>query len=216
MTPSRLGRWGCLGLVVALTSGCSDVDATCSSDGVYAANADTVFVEGPEVSGEVILSAEATSFGTAFEAVLDQLPEVWVGDEPLRQPTLAVRFELEYPDSQPPGAELPPVTATLDTGRAPTSAWNDASQAATTLGGPQGATAVFGVAPFVLCSSSSMQECCAYGASSCSGAATLQLSRKADVFPRVRVRYTATPSAQLYSCVEDEPAAKWTLEETGE
>lgn len=215
MIYSRLSHAGCVVGVLVLALGCSDPDATCSSEDVYASDAGTVLVEGPDVSGEVILSAEATSFSTGFAAELSQLPEVWVGEEPLRQPTLAVRFELEYPDSQPSGAELPQVTATLDTGREISSAW-DAVQATTTLGGPNGATGMTGVAPFVVCSSSSMQECCPYGASSCSGGATLQLSRKADVFPRVRIRYTATPSTHLYSCVEDEPAATWAIEETGE
>lgn len=213
MRHPRLRRAGCVASVLALGPGCSDPDATCSSEDVYAVDANSVLIQGPDVTGEAILSGEETSFSTRFEAMLDQLPEVWVGEEPLQQPTLAVRFELEYPDSQPSGAELPQVTATLETGRAMAFAW-EASHAATTLGGPHGATGVFGVAPFVVCSSSSMEECCPYGASSCSGGATLKLSRNADVFPRVRVRYTATPSTRLYSCVEDEPAARWTFEET--
>lgn len=210
---SRIWRAQCIAGILALAAGCSDVDATCSSDEGYASSA--VLVEGPEVTGEVILSAEQTSFSTAFEALLDRLPAVWVGQEPLRQPTLAVSFELEYPDSQPSGAELPRVTAVLDTGRESTSPW-DTAQATTTLGGTQGATGLFGVAPFVVCSSSVTEDCCPYGASSCAGGAALRLSRETDLFPRVRVRYTATARTSLYSCLEDEPAATWTLEETGE
>lgn len=211
----RVWRAGAVAGVLVLAPGCSDPDATCSSEDVYPSDAGTVLVQGPDVSGEVILSAEETSFSTRFEAILDQLPEVWVGEEPLRQPTLAVTFELEYPDSQPSGAELPQVTAVLDTGRESTSPW-EAAQATTTLGGPGSGTGTSGVAPFVMCSSSSMQDCCPYGASACSGSATLRLSRQADIFPRVRVRYTATPSTHLYSCLEDEPRATWTLEETDE
>ncbi len=217
MKPVRFWRAGCAAGVLALAAGCSAPDATCSSEDVYGPDAGTTLVKGPDVSGEVVLSAEETSFSTAFAAVLDQLPQVWVGDEPLRQPTLAVKFELEYPDSQPSGAELPQVTAKLDTGRPMTSAWGtDAAHATITLGGQHGATGMSGVAPFVVCSSSSIEECCPYGASSCSGGATLQLSRDADVFPRVRVRYTATPSTHLYSCVDDDRDASWTLEETGQ
>lgn len=201
-------------VLLGLASGCSEPDATCSSEDVYT-GAGTVLVDGPSVGGEVVLSAESTSFLTAFEVVLDQLPEVWVGDEPLWQPTLAIGFELEYPDPQPTGAELPEVTATLDTGRTATAAWY-AARATAVLGGQRGAAGRASVAPFVVCSSSSMDECCPYGASSCSGRATLRLSRDADLFPQVRVRYTARPSARLYTCVHDDREAAWTIEEMGE
>ncbi|HEU5076743.1 MAG TPA: hypothetical protein VFU02_21285 [Polyangiaceae bacterium] len=210
-----LGRAGA-GLVLASgCSGCSGVDATCSPEDMYDPASESLHVEGPALPGEVILSRDETSASTAFEVVLADLPEVWVGEEPLRQPTLAVSFELEYPDQQPPGAELPPITAVLDTGRRSTSPW-DAAQATITLGGPQGATGAGGVAPFVVCSSNSMRDCCPYGSSSCSGGARLLLTREADLFPRVRIRYTAVPSAQLYSCLEDEPRATWTLQEAEE
>lgn len=207
--------FGRLAAVLLLAPGCSDVDATCSAEEAYGSASGRVLVEGPAVTGEVILSLEDTSASTAFDMSLDDLPEVWVGDEPLRQPTLTVSFELEYPDSQPPGAELPPVTAVLDSGRANTTPW-DAAQATAALGGPRGATGLIGVAPFVVCSSNSMRDCCPYGSSSCSGSARLLLTRQADLFPRVLIRYTATPSANLYSCLEDEPAAMWTLEEANE
>lgn len=207
-----LGRGGAL---LVLASGCSDVDATCSSQDLYDPNADTALVAGAAVTGDVMLSTDETSFSTAFITVLAGLPEVWVGEEPLRHPTLSVAFELSYADSQPAGAELPPVTATLDSGRAAVAPWEPA-QATVTLGGAGGATGTLGVAPFVMCSSGSTQDCCAYGAASCSGGAALRLSREADIFPTVRIRYTAKPSANLYSCLEDEHAARWTLEETGQ
>lgn len=202
-----------LGMLLAFSSGCSSPDATCASEDLYAPNARGELVTSRAVSGEVILSATETSFSTTFEAALDELPEVWVGEEPLHPPTLVLTFELEYTETQPSGAELPPVTAVLDTGRVSVLPW-DSAQATTTLGGSR-SSGQLGVAPFVVCESGSTEDCCPYGASRCAGGAALQVSREADVFPPVRVRYTATASAQVYECLEDEPAATWTLEETG-
>ena len=44
---------------------------------------------------------------------------------------------------------------------------------------------------------------------------TLQLTRTADLFPRVRVRYTVTAHASVYSCLEDASSATWNLAEVG-
>jgi len=200
-------------VVLALASGCSSPDATCASEDLYAASPGGDLVSSPDVLGEVVLSSDETSFSTTFEALLDQLPEVWVGEEPLHQPTLLLTFALEYTDPQPAGAELPRVTAVLDTGRVSTTPW-DGVQASIVLGG-SGRSGQIGVAPFVVCASGSTEDCCPYGASRCAGGSALQLSRNADVFPPVRVRYTASASTQVYACLGDEPQASWTLEETG-
>jgi len=209
---SRRG-FGGVGMVLAFASGCSAPDATCASEDLYAPNAGGSFITSHAVTGEAILSADETSFSTTFAAALEQLPEVWVGEEPLHQPTLLLSFELEYTEAQPEGAELPQVTVVLDTGRLGVSPW-DSAQASTVLGGSR-ANGQIGVAPFVVCESGTTEDCCPYGASRCAGGSALAVSREADVFPPVRVRYTASASTQVYACLAGEPPATWTLEETG-
>jgi len=196
-----------------LALGCADPDVVCKTDEFSYPNPDGVYITGPERVGEVLLFAEHLSFSTRFELELDGLPEVWVGETPVSQPGLELSFQLDYADPQPAGAELPEVTAVLDSGRTD-NASEAVAQATTILGGKSGAQGSLSVAPFAVCGFDSGPDCCPYGASHCEGIATLALSRAVDLFPPVRIRYSGTPGISVYTCLEDERTATWTFEET--
>jgi len=210
-------RWGRrIALAVAsvpLALGCADPDVVCTTDKLGSPNPDAVYITAPERMGEVLLSAETLTFNTRFELELDGLPEVWVGENPVGQPSLDISFELDYADPQPAGAELPEVTAVLDSGRTD-NVWSAVAQATTVLGGKSGAPGSLSVAPFAVCTLDSGPDCCPYGASRCEGMATLALTRAADLFPPVRIRYSGTPGISVYTCLEGERTATWTFEET--
>jgi len=108
---------------------------------------------------------------------------------------------------------LPEVEVTLNADQKSPSAQYWVEDSAVLGGSPSFGESVR-VALFSVCDWGSTEECCPYGASSCSGGATLTLSRQADIFPPVRVRYTAQAASRVYACLEDEPSATWTLEET--
>ena len=198
---------------VPLALGCGEADVVCGTDDTTSDNPDSVRVTGPERMGEVRLSSENLTFTTRFELEIDELPEVWVGENPVGQPSLELSFELTYAEPQPAGAELPEVTAVLDSGRTD-NVWLAVPQATTVLGGKSGAQGSLSVAPFTVCSDDSGPDCCPYGASHCEGIATLALTRVADLFPPVSIRYAGTPGISIYTCLKDERTATWTFEET--
>jgi len=198
--------------LLVLSSGCADVDATCEGGSPLETHPKAEHIQGPTLTGEAMLSAEHPTFSSAFDAVLDGLPEVWIGAEPLSDVTLSVKLEIAYADPQPAGAPVPPITAVLEGEGAPKGPSD--RTATVTLPGPW---TPWGdqpsVMPFVLCAYDSDEDCCPFGAPRCSGTSTLQLSRTSDPYPRVRVRYTVTTGANVYSCLEAESETTWTLEE---
>lgn len=201
----------CVLTLLVLSCGCSDVNATCKGGSPHEPNPEAEEIWSPTLTGETTLSTQQLAFSTAFHAELTGLPEVWIGAEPLSHVTLNVELDIAYVDPQPAGAPLPPITAVLE--------GEGTAEPAATVTLPDPPTHPGGngpsVAPFVVCSSNSDEHCCPFGASHCSGGATLQLTRTADLFPRVRVRYTVTAHASVYSCLEDASSATWNLAEVG-
>jgi hypothetical protein len=171
-------------------------------------------INSEQVTGEAVLSSDTLTHVSAFEATLGDLPEVWVGAQPVDNARLSVLLDVAYSEPQPEGAELPIVSVTLRADRDDSRSFAPAT-VFTQVGGVFMGPSPVAVRLFDVCSrEDATQGCCLYGASSCGGSATLELSREDDLFPGVTIGYTVRALAGVYECLEDQSNASWTLEQT--